>query len=164
VRLTRSLVSDGRLWVMIMRSRSSTATVLSLTSANGLQLVEWDRLAGSRSLEPKLRAFVSTRDTVEHSDDAARVWVGILDRHRKQGAGKGALLDMSALRKPRKSGRVLLVKGDVQAMCSSLHDSDVTTRVGTYRALVGNSICRPVLSDIPPPRFSLSRVTGTQAG
>jgi hypothetical protein len=28
---------------------------------------------------------------------------------------------MSALRQPRKSGRVLLVKGDVQAMYGSLH-------------------------------------------
>jgi hypothetical protein len=107
---------------MIMRSRSSTAIALSLTSANGLQLVEWDRLAGSRSLESKLSAFVSARDTVEHGDDAARVWVGVLDRHREQGAGKGALLDMSALGQPRKSGRVLLVKGDIQAMCRSLHD------------------------------------------
>lgn len=80
-RLTRSLVSDGRLWVTIMRSRSSTATPLSLTSANDLQLVEWDRFAGLRSLEPKLNAFMSTRDTVEHGDDAARIWVGVLDRH-----------------------------------------------------------------------------------
>ncbi len=87
-----------------------------------LQLVEWDRLARSRPLEPKLSAFVSTRDTVEHGNDAARVRVGVLDRHREQRAGKGALLDMSALRQPRKSGRVLLVKGDVQAMCGSLHD------------------------------------------
>lgn len=82
-RLTRSLVLGGRLWVTIMRSRSSTAIALSLTSANGLKLVEWDRLAGLRSFEPKLGAFVSTRDTVEHGDDAARVWVGVLDRHRE---------------------------------------------------------------------------------
>jgi hypothetical protein len=107
---------------------------LSLTSANGLQLVEWDRLARSCPLEPKLSAFVSTRDTVKHGDDAARVWVGVLDRHRKQGAGKGALLDMSALRQPRKSSRVLLVKGDVQAMRRSLHGWNITTRTGTYRA------------------------------
>lgn len=105
----------------IMRSRSSTAIALSLTSANGLQLVEWDRIAGSRSLESKPSAFVSTRDTVEHGDDAARVWVGVLDRYREQGAGKGALLDMSALGQPRKSGRVLLVKGNVQAMCGPFH-------------------------------------------
>jgi hypothetical protein len=119
---------------MIMRPRSSTAIALSPTSANGLQLVEWDRLAGSRSLEAKLSAFVSTRDTVEHGDEAVRVWVGVLDCHREQGAGKGALLDMSALRQPGKSGRVLLVKSDVQAMCGSLHDLNITTRVGTYRA------------------------------
>jgi hypothetical protein len=124
-RLTRSLVSDGRLWVTIIRSRSSTATALSLTSANGLQLVEWDRLAGSRPLEPKLSTFVSTGDTVEHGDDAARVRVSVLDRHREQRAGKGALLDMSALRQPRKSGCVFLVKGDVQAMRRSLHDWNV---------------------------------------
>jgi hypothetical protein len=108
--------------VTIIRSRSSTAIALSLTSANGLQLVEWDRLARSRSLEPKLSAFVSTRDTVEHGDDTARVRVSVLDRHREQRAGKRALLDMSALRQSRKSGRVLLVKSDVQAMCGSLHD------------------------------------------
>jgi hypothetical protein len=41
---------------------------------------------------------------------------------------------MSALRQPGKSGRVLLVKGDVQAMRGSLHDLNITTRVGTYRA------------------------------
>jgi hypothetical protein len=128
------LVSNGRLCVMIMRPRSSTAIALSPTSANGLQLVEGDRLAGSRSLEAKLSAFVSTRDTVEHGDEAVRVWVGVLDCHREQGAGKGALLDMSALRQPGKSGRVLLVKSDVQAMCGSLHDLNITTRVGTYRA------------------------------
>jgi hypothetical protein len=87
-----------------------------------LQLVQWDRLARSRSLESKLSAFVSTRDTVEHRDDAARVWVCVLDRHREKGAGKSALLDMSTLRQPCKSGRVLLVEGDVQAMCGALYD------------------------------------------
>ena len=106
----------------ITRSRSSTAVALSLTSTNGLQLVEWDRLAGSRSLEPKLSAFVSTMDTVEHGDDAARIGVGVLDRHREQGASKGALLDVSTLCQPRKSGRMLLVESDVQAMRGSLHD------------------------------------------
>jgi hypothetical protein len=111
--LTRSLVLGGRLWVTIIRSRSPTATTLSLTSANGLKLVEWDRLAGLRPFEPKLSAFVSARDTVKHGDDATCVWVGVLDRHREQRAGEGAFLDMSALRQPGKSSRMLLVKGDV---------------------------------------------------
>jgi hypothetical protein len=107
--------------VTIMRPRSSTAIALSLTSVNGLQLVEWDGLAGSCSLEPKLSAFVSTRDTVEHGDDVARVWIGVLNSCREQRTGKSALLDMGALGQSRKAGRVLVVKGDVQAMCGSLH-------------------------------------------
>jgi hypothetical protein len=83
---------------------------------HGLQRVEWDRLAGLRPREPKLSAFVSAGDTVEHGDDATRVWVGFLDRHREQGAGKGALLDMGAVCQLRKSCRMLWVEGDVQAM------------------------------------------------
>jgi hypothetical protein len=159
-RLTRSLVSDGRLWVMMMRSRSSTAIALSLTSANGLQLVEWDHLARSRSFEPKLSAFVSTRDTVEHGDDAACVWVGVLDCHREQGAGKGALLDMSALRQPRKSGCVLLVKGDVQAMYGSLHTETLLHGQARIVYRQATPSAARFLTGFPSPtQFALSRVT-----
>ena len=119
-----------------MRSRSSTAVGLSLTSANCLQLVEGNRLAGSRLLETKLGSFVSARDSVEYTDDAARVWIGVLDRHREQRTGEGSLLDMSALRQLGEAGCMLGGVVDVQATGRSTHDFELTARIDTYRAQV----------------------------
>ncbi len=104
----------------IIRSRSSTAIALSLTSANGLQLVEWDRLAGSCSLEAKLSAFVSTGDIVEHGDEAARVSVS---------AFVLAAASREADRVLGRSDQTLIPAGQFDALVAALDQGDPAPRL-----------------------------------
>ena len=78
--------------------------------SHGSELVERDGLAETRAGQILHRSLISPWDAIEQRDDVARLWIGVVDRLKKQRPRQRSLLQMSALRQLRQLGVVLRVK------------------------------------------------------